>query len=335
MTNQAVSASEEPQNHASHPVVSIVMPAYNVEDYIQRSIESALQQTIPNIEVIVVDDASRDSTLQVARAYAEADSRVKVIANPVNQGAAVARNLALDVARGDWICILDSDDWMSPQRLEFLLQKAEETSADLMADDLAYVNNMESDPWTSFVILNGDTYTGLTEIGDLFYVHQETAPWQTSVSPGFLKPIIRRSLIENNRIRYKNEIRLGQDFFFFLDCLLCGGRFFLYPEAHYFYRARPDSLVTKSQLERATQAEMGLYEVLKDERVTGNPDLHRALLAKLDSCIKRRQYQSVVVPLKQKKYFKAIVETIKYPHVLVQLGQKVTEKLRPQSTLSA
>ena len=332
MSNPAASSSQARDNQPSDPLVSVIMPANNVEDYIQLAIESALHQTVRNIEVIVVDDCSQDATLQVARACAKADSRVKVIANPINQGAAVARNLALDAARGDWISILDSDDWFSPNRLEFMLQKAEETSADLMADDLAYVNNMESEPWTSFVELNGDTYTGLTEIGLVFFVRQDSAPWKETVSPGFLKPIIRRSLIENNGIRYKDRIRLGQDFFFFLDCLLCGGRFFFYPEAHYFYRARPNSLVTKNKLERAAQAEEGVYEVLKDERVKGNPELHRALLYKLDTCIKRRQYQSVVVPLKEKKYLKAIVETFKNPHVFFELGQKLTEKLLPKST---
>ena len=332
MSNQAASSSQDRDNPSSRPLVSVIMPAYNVEDYIQQAIDSALQQTVRDIEVIVVDDCSQDASLQVARACAEKDSRVKVIANPTNQGAAVARNLALEVARGDWVSILDSDDWFAPNRLEFLLQKAEETSADLMADDLAYVNNMESDPWTSFVKLNRDTYTDLTEIDDVFYVRQDSAPWKETVSPGFLKPIIRRSLIENNGIRYKDRIRLGQDFFFFLDCLLCGGRFFVYPKAYYYYRARPNSLVTKSQLDRVIQAEMGLHEVLKDERVKGNPELHSALLYKLDTCIKRRQYQSVVVPLKQKKYLKAMQETIKHPHVFFELGQKLTDMLRPKST---
>ncbi len=322
MTNSDLSSGGEQSCSSEHPVVSVIVPAYNVEPYLKHAIDSALRQTISNIEVIVVDDASKDGTLQVARACAAEDARVKVIASPVNGGAAVARNRALDAATGDWIAILDSDDWYSPTRLEFLLAKAGEHNADMMADDLSYVTNQEPEPWTSFVKQNGDLYTTLTHIDDVFYVEQENKPWNTGVTPGFLKPIVRRSLIENNGIRYKDHMRVGEDFFFFLDCLLAGARFLFYPEPHYFYRARPDSLVTKSQLERLVQVERGLHEVLQDQRVIERPKLRQALVAKLGVCQQKLQYQSVVEPLRQKRYFKAIVEMMKNPYFFVRLAQK-------------
>jgi succinoglycan biosynthesis protein ExoO len=326
MPNRTVSEhsqqnAEKGDYRLAPPIASIIIPAFNVEDYIQRAIASSLEQTVGNIEVIVVDDASQDATLAVAQAFAATDSRVRVIASAVNQGAAAARNLALDAARGDWIALLDADDWFSPQRLEVLLRKAQEYSADMMADDLAYVNNMDSEPWSSFVKFNGDTYTGVTAIGKLFYLQQESKSGKNLRSPGYLKPIIRRSLIEANHIRYKDTIRLGQDFFFFLDCLICGARFFLYPKAFYYYRARPESLTTKSRLERAVQAENGLYEVLTDERVKGDFELHDALLKKLDSAIKRRKYSSVAEPLRRRQYFKAMAEMFKNPYFFVRFCQ--------------
>ncbi|MEL7085872.1 MAG: glycosyltransferase family 2 protein, partial [Cyanobacteria bacterium J06597_1] len=257
MTHPVPKSDSEQSGAIRNPLVSVIVPAYNVEQYLKYAIDSALNQTLANIEVIVVDDASNDSTLQVAQACAATDDRVKVIASPENRGAAVARNQALDTATGDWVAILDADDWFSPKRLEALLTKADEYSADMVADDLSYVRNLESEPWTSFAQLNGNLYTSNpTEIDPLFYVREDSRLWSTNgVSPGFLKPIIRRSLLNNNNIRYKEYIRLGQDFFFFLDCLLAEARYIFYPEAYYFYRARPDSLITKSQRERWLQAE--------------------------------------------------------------------------------
>ncbi|MGK7912344.1 MAG: glycosyltransferase family 2 protein [Synechococcus sp.] len=327
MTHPAPDSHNDPSHSGRNPLVSVIIPAYNVETYVKYAIVSALAQTVSNIEVIVVDDCSQDSTLQVVRACAAADDRVKAIASPENRGAAVARNLALDAATGDWVAILDADDWFSPTRLEVLLSKAEEYSADMVADDLSYVRNMESEPWTSFVQQNGDLYTSPIEIDELFYVREDSRLWiKQGVSPGFLKPIIRRSLLEDNSVRYKDYIRLGQDFFFFLECLLAGARYFFYPEAHYFYRARPDSLVTKSQRERWLQAERGLSEILQDPRLIEKADLKEALLVKLGVCKKKRQYESVVEPLRQKQYGKAMVEMVKNPYFFVRVTQRLLEK---------
>ncbi|MEM9535527.1 MAG: glycosyltransferase family 2 protein [Cyanobacteria bacterium P01_A01_bin.3] len=328
MTHPVPKSDSEQSGAIRNPLVSVIVPAYNVEQYLKYAIDSALNQTLANIEVIVVDDASNDSTLQVAQACAATDDRVKVIASPANRGAAVARNQALDTATGDWVAILDADDWFSPKRLEALLTKADEYSADMVADDLSYVRNLESEPWTSFAQLNGNLYTSNpTEIDPLFYVREDSRLWSTNgVSPGFLKPIIRRSLLNNNNIRYKDYIRLGQDFFFFLDCLLAEARYIFYPEAYYFYRARPDSLITKSQRERWLQAERGLSEVLKDRRVAENFELQKALLAKLNVCTKKRQYASVVEPLRKKQYLKAMFEMIVNPYFFVRAIQRLWDK---------
>ena len=324
--NSDLSSDGKLPSSSAPPAVSVIVPAYNVEPYFYQAIDSVLQQTISNIEVIVVDDASSDGTLQVARACAAKDARVKVIASPSNGGAAVARNRALDAATGAWIAILDSDDWFSPTRLEVLLAKAEETSANMMADDLSYVKHKESEPWTSFVKQNGNLYQTLTHIDSVFYVQEDIKPWYQGVSPGFLKPMIRRSLLEQNGIRYKEYVRLGQDFFFFLDCLMAGARFFLYPEPHYFYRARPNSLVTQSKLERLTQVEQGLNEVLQDRRLSDNDELRQALLTKLSICQRNFQYRSVVELLCQKQYFKAIIAMIKSPYFFVGVAQKFVRK---------
>ena len=106
---------------SSQPLVSILIPAYNAQDWIGDTIQSALAQTWPRKEIIVVDDGSKDGTLEVARRFASAT--VKVISKP-NEGAAATRNLAYSHSQGDFIQWLDADDLLSPDKVELQVEAA-------------------------------------------------------------------------------------------------------------------------------------------------------------------------------------------------------------------
>ena len=92
-------------------LVTIIIPAYNVEQYIQRCIQSCCEQTYKRIEIIVVNDGSQDNTWPIIQMLANNDQRVICI-NKNNEGVSVARNVALDASSGDWVLFLDSDDWV-------------------------------------------------------------------------------------------------------------------------------------------------------------------------------------------------------------------------------
>ena len=98
--------------------VSIITPAYNAENFLPETIDSVLNQTFRDWELIVVDDCSTDRTFEIASAYAEKDPRVRVVRNEVNAGVAATRNHGLDVATGDYIAFVDSDDLWLPEKLE-------------------------------------------------------------------------------------------------------------------------------------------------------------------------------------------------------------------------
>jgi len=97
-----------------NPKVSVIIPAYNTEKYISQAIESALTQTEQSVEVIVVNDASTDATLEVVKSFS--DERLTLINNEYNRGAGYARNRAIQESRGEWVAVLDSDDWYAPER---------------------------------------------------------------------------------------------------------------------------------------------------------------------------------------------------------------------------
>jgi len=96
------------------PRVSVIIPAYNAVAHLRRAVESALGQTMSDLEIIIVDDASTDATLEIAGRIAAQDSRVRVLHNERNSGPSVSRNRAIAAARGEWIAILDADDSWFP-----------------------------------------------------------------------------------------------------------------------------------------------------------------------------------------------------------------------------
>ena len=111
-------------------LISIITPNFNCEVFIKSTIESVISQTYSNWEMLIVDDCSTDRSYEIALDYAKKDSRIKVLKNEKNSGAAISRNLALDNANGDYIAFLDSDDLWEPNKLEVQLKFMEEHDCD-------------------------------------------------------------------------------------------------------------------------------------------------------------------------------------------------------------
>ena len=113
------------------PKVSIIIPVYKVEEYLIRCVESVTKQTYSNIEVILVDDGSPDRCPELCDELALKDTRIVVVHKP-NGGLSTARNAGLDVAKGDFICFVDSDDWIRNDAIEYSVKHAQRHSADLV-----------------------------------------------------------------------------------------------------------------------------------------------------------------------------------------------------------
>lgn len=116
----------------SEILISVIVPVYKVEPYIRKCVESILSQTYQQIEVILVDDGSPDNCGAICDEYARADSRITVI-HTENEGVYIARNKALDVATGDYLMFVDSDDWVEPEFCETALRLALENNVQMVA----------------------------------------------------------------------------------------------------------------------------------------------------------------------------------------------------------
>lgn len=238
----APSGSTTERDDGGAPRVSVILPAYNAADCLPSALESVLDQSFRDIEVIVVDDGSRDATAAVAAAAARADARVRLLAGGTgarkNMGAAAARNRAMAAARGEWLALLDADDRFEPGRLARLVALAQAQSADVVLDNLRFVTATGKDLGTALHPADPVFREGLSPASfvrrNLFLL--------PGFKLGYLKPLFRRGFVEAHGLRQDEQLRVAEDFHFLLDCLLAGARVAADPAPGYHYRLAPGSL---------------------------------------------------------------------------------------------
>lgn len=121
-------------------VVSVIIPAYNCEHTIEAAVESVLHQTLPDFEMILIDDGSTDSTGDLLELLRHKDARISVLHNEKNCGVSFSRNRGVDLAKGEWIAFLDSDDLWKPEKLEKQMQLLRDKKADIVYTGYDYMN---------------------------------------------------------------------------------------------------------------------------------------------------------------------------------------------------
>lgn len=189
-------------------MISIIVPIYNSENYLNRCVDSILSQTYTDFELLLIDDGSTDGSGTICDEYAEKDSRITVFHKP-NGGVSLARNIGLDNARGEWITFCDADDYVSPSYLENLIAAVDNPEIDLVFNyAIVHCNGkVEKEDYPEKEI-------SISEISDLF-LHNDLI-WHTST----WSKLFRRSIIENYNIRYIEDVHIGEDALFLFTYLL-------------------------------------------------------------------------------------------------------------------
>ncbi len=116
------------------PKVSVIIPVYNVEEYLPKCLDSITNQTLRDIEIICIDDCSTDSSCKIIKEYAGRDNRIKLIENQQNSGAAISRNNGFEIAAGEYIYFMDSDDWIDNDYLKTMVKTIEEVNTDVVVN---------------------------------------------------------------------------------------------------------------------------------------------------------------------------------------------------------
>lgn len=140
------------------PLVTVITPAYNAECFIKETIDSVLAQSMSDWEMIVIDDGSADHTRDIVSAYAQTDSRIRLVVNESNMGVARTRNRGLELFRGRYVAFLDSDDYWEPQMLEKMVARAEETGADIIYCSYALVDEAGKKVCNDFIVPSATTF---------------------------------------------------------------------------------------------------------------------------------------------------------------------------------
>jgi len=213
--------------------VSVIIAAYNCRQTIGQAIESAQGQTLSDIEIVVVDDASTDGTYELVQSLAIADARIKALRLPKNGGPGAARNAAIGFAAAEWIAVLDADDWYKPRRLEAILKAATDLQADLVCDNLKIYDHAREE------IIDETRHGNKYEVTPLTpeYLCRRDTPLNRHAI-GYLKPMVRKEFLRAHGVAYNQQYRAGEDFMFLMEILLNGGRGYVIPEALYVYRHR-------------------------------------------------------------------------------------------------
>ncbi|MEO5573128.1 MAG: glycosyltransferase [Gammaproteobacteria bacterium] len=305
--------------------VSVIIPAYNTEKYIAHALQSALDQTERSIEVIVVDDGSSDDTVQVTKSFI--DERIKLIVTANNAGPSHARNCALRLATGDWIAILDSDDWYAPERLAQLLAAAHSHNTDMVADDLYMIHDEAEHPWGTLFSQSGSNLTEVRNVDAVDFVESHL-PGLDHLGLGSSKPLIRRRFLEQHGLMYDETVRCGEDFQLYLMCLVHGARFTIIPDAYYYYRSRKGSIIDGNNLHNQNHLRQLNLGLLRHKLIANNVALTSAISRQLFLIEEQISYYSVIQPLKTRSFLTAFSEMRNNPAFFSVFITRIPEMFR-------
>ena len=236
------------------PLVSIIVPIYNVEQYLVECLDSLVNQTLQDIEIICVNDGSPDNSADIVRKYMQADSRIKLIEQE-NRGLSGARNAGLKVAKGEYVYFMDSDDWLEHDAMDVCYQKAIRGNVDVVLfDALSFVDGVEK---CSEEIQNDyDRSKRLQSYANqsmpakqLFKQMVQTGAMRASACLNF----IRRDLLVKNGLNFEEGL-IHEDELFTPQLYALANTMMYIPQMFFHRRVRPGSIMTSVKTEKTLES---------------------------------------------------------------------------------
>ena len=286
---------------------SVIIAAHNARHTLSRAVNSAVLQTLTDIEVIVVDDGSTDGTADLVGELASRDRRVKLIRHESAKGVSSARNSAIRDASGEWLVILDADDWIAGDRLEVMIGQGEERRLDVVIDNLIRV----------------DARTG-RELGEAFpsewmtvqdpvsmsFLIERDMPYCQTNGFGYCKPVFRREAFWATTGGYQANIRCAEDVLALQTMLFHGCRVGVIDAALYYYSVSPGSLSNRSGANVHTSRVNASLTSMARRYSPGMVQLLRARQVMID-------YDAMTKAFRQKKPLEAVYFFFKTPKTVL------------------
>ena len=218
------------------PKFSIIIPVYNVEEYLAQSLDSVLAQSFADFETVCVNDGSKDSSLSILREYEKKDSRIRVI-DQKNSGVSAARNAGVAAAIGEYIAYLDADDVFAPNLLERMNDEIEATKADIVVFGIKDMIDSAPDAWFDYVATTSSAFFTPFSPNALFH--------QAGAYPFMWRNVYRREMLVKNHVTFDENLKLGEDTAYQFMAFPCARRIRYIPDKLYIYRRMRKDSATK------------------------------------------------------------------------------------------
>lgn len=212
--------------------ISIIIPVYNVEKYLETCLESVINQTMSELEIICVNDGSTDRSPEILEEFAKNDERIKII-NKENGGIASARNKALDHVKGDYIGFVDSDDWIEPHMYETLYKNAEKNDSDMVMCSAHRFDEITRELLYDMPYFTLECFD--ETFNDTVFNHQTTGNFLFKISVTAWNKIYKTSFLKENDIKFPEGLDF-EDNAFFYESYLKANKVSLVRDHLYFYR---------------------------------------------------------------------------------------------------
>ena len=223
--------------------VSVVVPIYNMQPYLEECIRSLINQSYRNIEIILVNDGSTDDSAEICRKYERQDERIIYI-EQTNQGVSVARNRGLSQAAGKWIAFVDGDDWAAPDMIETLLNSGEQY--DIIIGD-AYVVKKDKIIYASFfenIVSDEDKHSQLYLIGNALGCTAYGTTGLCNIGVPWAR-LYKKAFLVENHIEFPEGVRRMQDMVMNIRSFCCVRKVGFCDKAIYYYRITRESACRK------------------------------------------------------------------------------------------
>ena len=237
-------------------LISVVVPVYNAEKYLDRCIQSIINQKYKELEIILIDDGSKDNSLEICKKYANEDIRIHVI-HKENGGVSRARNTGIEAANGDFITFVDSDDYIDENMYFNMMQKVEEYNCALVMCDCYKVRGNDK------VIFTHDIRRGFYDKEQLYKEYFDKLLMLDSINyPATISNcvmLIKKDIIKENNLMYVEGIKYSEDLLFGSQVMYYTNRFYyLKEECYYNYIDNPNS-ATNTYYEKKWDNFLELY----------------------------------------------------------------------------
>ena len=234
------------------PMVSIIVPIYNAEQYLRRCVDSILNQEYTDFELLLVNDGSTDASGDICEEYGDRDPRVIVIQKE-NTGVSDSRNRALDRARGKYLQFLDSDDWITPDATRLFVRAAEEYGCDMVISDFYRVVGERLSP-------KGDIEEEGVLTREEFAAHMMENPADFYYGVLWNK-LYRRDIVEEHNLRMDTDINWCEDFMFNLEYIRYAKVFYALHAPIYYYVKRKGSLASQGiNISKTVKMKLNVFE---------------------------------------------------------------------------